>query len=250
MSSPSAVPPIETQSSLSEPERLINTFVAPSKTFNDIRRNASWWVPWLIMSVFGILFTYAVTSKIGWEQVMHNETAKNPAAMERLDKMPPEQKAQALRMQANIGKYMGYSSPIFALLALIIIATVLMATFNFGLGADVKFGTALATTAYAWLPSIVSSLLAIVSMFAGADPEGFNIRNPVATNLGAFLSPTGNRFLYALASAVDIIAIWIVILLGIGFACNTKVKRGTAIGVVAAWYVAVKLAGAAFAAMF
>ena len=43
MSSASAAMPPETQS-LSEVERVIDTFVAPSKTFTDIRRNASWWM--------------------------------------------------------------------------------------------------------------------------------------------------------------------------------------------------------------
>lgn len=248
MSTP-AVPPVETHA-LSESERVINTFVAPSKTFTDIRRNASWWVPWLILSVFGLIFSYAVTSKIGWDQVMQNEIAKNPSAAERMEKMPPEQREQAMRMQANIGKYSAFASPVFILLALVVVSAVLMATFNFGMGAAVKFGQAMAITAYGWLPSIVSSVLAIISMFLGADPEGFNVRNPVATNLGAFLSPTDNKFVYALASAVDIIAIWMVILLGIGFACNSKVKRGTAIAVVAGWYIVVKLVGAVFAGMF
>ncbi len=250
MSTPAVPQPIETQQGLSEPERIIDTFVAPSKTFSDIRRNASWWVPWLILSIFGLIFSYAVTTKIGWDRVMQNEIAKNPSAAERLDKMAPEQREQALQMQANISKYTGYAAPVFVLIALVIVAGVLMATFNFGMGAEVKFGTAMSIVAYSWLPSIVGTVLAIVSMFAGADPEGFNIRNPVATNLGAFLSPGGNKFVYAMASAVDIIAIWMVILIGIGFACNTKVKRGTAISVVAVWYIIVKLAGAGFASLF
>jgi len=28
---------------LSEGARIVNTFIAPSKTFTDLRRNASWW---------------------------------------------------------------------------------------------------------------------------------------------------------------------------------------------------------------
>ena len=33
---------------LSQMERVVDTFVAPTKTFADIRRNASWWLPFLL----------------------------------------------------------------------------------------------------------------------------------------------------------------------------------------------------------
>ena len=28
---------------MSEPARILNTFIAPAKTFSDLQRNASWW---------------------------------------------------------------------------------------------------------------------------------------------------------------------------------------------------------------
>jgi len=40
------------------------------------------------------------------------------------------------------------------------------------------------------------------------------------------------------------------VLMGIGFACTSKVKRSTAIVIVAAWYLAYKLLGAGLAAAF
>jgi fumarate reductase subunit D len=248
MSTP-AVPMAQT-AGLSEPERLINTFVAPSKTFKDIRTNSSWWVPWVLLSIFSLLFSYAVTTKIGWDQVVQNEIAKNPKAMERIDKMPPDQRENMLKMQASVSKYIGYGTPVVILVILVVVAAVLMATFNFGMGAKVEFGQSMAIVAYSYLPNIVSTLLAVVAMFAGADPEGFNIRNPVATNPGYFLSPTGNKFIYGVASMFDVIAIWMIILLGVGFAANSKVKRGTAIAVVAGLYVVIKLVGTALGAIF
>lgn len=248
MSTP-AVPRVDTPG-LSEPERIIDTFIAPSKTFIDIRRNASWWAPWVLLSIFGILFSYAISSKIGWDQVMQNEIAKNPKAMERIDKMPPEQRESMMKMQANIAKYTGFGSPVMLLVIIVVVAAVLMATFNFGMGAKVDFAHSMAIVTYGYLPSIVSTVLAIIAMYAGADPEGFNIRNPVATNPAYFLSPTGNKFLYGVASMFDVVAIWMFIVMGIGFTANSKVKRGTAIGVIAVWYVVIKLIGAGFGAAF
>jgi hypothetical protein len=51
-----------------------------------------------------------------------------------------------------------------------------------------------------------------------------------------------------MASGLDVLVIWSIVLMGIGFACNSKVKRSTAIGVVAGWYVFWKLVTAALAA--
>jgi hypothetical protein len=45
-----------------------------------------------------------------------------------------------------------------------------------------------------------------------------------------------------------VIAIWTIVLMGIGFACNSKVKRSTAIAIVAGWYLFWKLGAAALAA--
>ena len=85
-------------------------------------------------------------------------------------------------------------------------------------------------------------------MFAVVDPEGFNGNIPVATNPAYFMDRAGNKFLYGMASAFDVLVIWSIVLMGIGFSSNSKVKRSTAIAVVAGWYLFWKLATAALAA--
>ena len=125
---------------------------------------------------------------------------------------------------------------------------VLWATFKFGAGADVSYKSAYAIVFYAALPGVIGSILGAISMFAGVNPEGFNVNNPVATNPAYFMDPATNKFLYGMASALDAIVIWTIILLGIGFSCNSKVKRTTAIVIVAAWYLFWKLGLAALAA--
>jgi len=70
----------------------------------------------------------------------------------------------------------------------------------------------------------------------------------VASNPAYFMDPTQSKLLYAMASALDVFVIWSIVLMGIGFACS-KVKRSTAIFIVAGWYVLYKLAGAALASL-
>jgi hypothetical protein len=234
---------------LSTVERLVNVFFAPSKTFADLNRNNSWWAAWLLIMVFALAFIFAMQQKVGFEQVARNEIAASPKATERMDQLAPEARERQMQISASFTKWISYAFPVTSLIVAAIIAAVLMATFNFGLGAEIKFGTALAVLFYSWVPGILKSLLAAISLYAGADPEGFNVRNPAATNIGFFLSRTDHPALYALASSIDIFAIWYVILMGIGFAAVSKVKRGTATGVVAGWYILVTVLGAGWTAL-
>ena len=78
---------------LSEGARILNTFIAPSKTFTDLRRNASWWGPWLLISICSLLFVYAMGRQIGFEQISKNQVAHSSRA-EQFDKLPPEQQAK------------------------------------------------------------------------------------------------------------------------------------------------------------
>ena len=72
----------------------------------------------------------------------------------------------------------------------------------------------------------------------------------MATNPAYFMDPTANKFLYGMASALDVFVIWTIVLAGIGFACNSKVKRTTAITVVAVAYLVYKLVGSGLGSMF
>ncbi len=234
---------------LSEGARILDTFVAPSKTFSDLRRNASWWAPWLLISVFSLLFVYAMDRQIGFEQIAKNAIAQSSRA-EQFEKLPADQRAKQMQISVTVTRYFSYGTPVVVLIIYVIMAAVLLATFNFGAGAAIKFGTSLAIVIYGGLPGIIAAILGTVSMFAGVDPEGFNPKNPVATNPAYFMDPTQNKFLYSMASALDVFVIWSIILMGIGFASNSKVKRSTAIAIVAGWYLLYKLVGAVLGAAF
>jgi hypothetical protein len=243
----SAPVPAPEPAPLSEGARIVNTFIAPSKTFTDLRRNASWWGPWLLISIFALIFVYSMDRQIGFEQINKNEIAHSSRA-DQFDKLSPEDQEKQLRISNAFVRYLSYGIPVTILLFLAITTVVLWATFRFATGADVSFKTAYAIIFYAGLPGIIGSILGAISMFAGVNPEGFNVNNPVATNPAYFMDRAGNKFLYVMASGLDVLVIWSIVLMGIGFSCNSKVKRSTAIAVVAGWYLFWKLAMAALAA--
>jgi hypothetical protein len=98
------------------------------------------------------------------------------------------------------------------------------------------------------LPLILWTLLAILSLLAGVSGDGFNMRNPVATNPGYFISPDGSPVLRALLTPLDVFSFWVLILTAIGISRVSKVKRGTALAVVFGWF-AVYVLGSVFFAV-
>src|ERR1039457_2933456 len=153
---------------LTEMERVGDTFVAPSKTFTDIRCNASWWVPWLLMSVFGLAMVFVVDKKLGMDTAYENQLKLSPKQMDKIDQLPADQKAAQMRIGATITRYFAYGSPLLTIIAAAVFAAVLMATFNFGFGAEVKFKKAMAISIYAFLPSILKALIATAVVGFGA----------------------------------------------------------------------------------
>ena len=251
MSSASVAPIAPEEQALSESQRLVNVFIAPQSTFADLRRKASWWVPFVLSCIvaYGLIFT--VDKQVGFERVTENQIKLNPKAAERMDQLPADQRARQMDISVKVTKAISYAFPILVLIVNIVIAAVLMATFNFGLGTEIKFGQALAIVMYACLFGIVKSLLAIVTLFAGSNLDNFNFSNPVGTNAAYYMSITDTApWLYRAASWFDVITIWLFVLIGIGFAVVGRKKISSGIGVMAGWFAVMVLVSAGWAALF
>lgn len=226
--------PEETVTALSEGQRLLYTFTAPSKTMSDLRRNASWWVPWLLISLVSIAFSYTLDKKIGWGQAMETAIQSSPRAVEKMDKYSPAQREKLTQAQETFARIKGYATPISTLLLLVAVAGALLGLFNFGFGAKLSFGELMGVTAYSFLPSIFYTLLLILLLFL-VQPEAFNIQSPAATNLGYFIPPS-SPFLKILLEVFDVFALWQVFLLAIGVSQLSKVKKSTAFAAIFSAY--------------
>ena len=237
--------------SLSQLERVTSAFSAPSKTFQDIKRgNRSWWLPFLIMAIGGYILFAAVSMKIGMQQVVDNQTHLNPKQEEKMAQMPPEQRATAAKIGLAVTEGAFIAGPLFVLAGIALLSLGLWGTINFAFGGKATYGSIFSMWFYAGLPGIIKPLLGAVVIYAGATPETFNIKNYAPTNVAAFLNPTEtNAALYSLASSLDIITIWTLILLGIGAATVAGVKRSSGYIAVFGWWIIFVLIGAGIAAI-
>jgi hypothetical protein len=237
---------------LSQWQRVTNTFSAPSKTFADIKAgNKSWWLPFVLMAVVGYILFAAVSMKIGMQQVVDNQIHLNPAQEEKLAQASPEQRAMSAKFSLYVTEGVFVASPLFVLAVTALGTLGLWGTINFVFGGKAKYGSIFAVWMFASLPSIIKTLLGVIVIFAGTAPESFNIKNFAPTNIGAFLNPIEtNKALYALASSLDVISIWSMVLLGIGTAVVAGVKRSSGYVAVFGWWAIFTIIGVGWAAAF
>jgi hypothetical protein len=200
------------------------------------------------MAIASLALVTVVDKKLGMEKVVENQMALSPKQAEKLDQLPPDQRASQIQTIAKFNRAVAYAYPVVAVIIVAIIAAVLLGTFNFGFGAHLNFHQCMAITMYASLPGIIKALIAMLAISVGGG-EAFTFQNPVASNLGALVDPS-SHFLYSIATSLDIFTIWILVLTGLGYACVTKLKTGTCMAVIFGWWVIVVLGGAGIGALF
>jgi Yip1 domain len=251
MSEMEVQPGAETAAGLSQWQRVANTFTAPSKTFEDIKRgHRSWWLPLIIYAMASYIFFAAVSQKIGLQQVVDNQIRMNAKAQERLAQLTPEQRATQNKFALIFTKIAFLANPVLVLAGIALLSLGLLATINFIFGGKAKYGSVFSMWFYAGLPGIIKAVLGTVVIFAGMAPESFNAKNFSPTNLGAFLDPVDtNKVLYALASSLDAVTIWTLVLLSIGVATVAGVKRSSGYIAVFGWWAIFVLIGVGWAAI-
>jgi len=248
----SPVPPTSAeQPALSEPQRLIDVFFSPLQTFADIRRVSRWWSPFLIGALLSYLLAFAVSSKVGWNQATDNTLKMRPKQYEKIQSLPPDQQAVAMGRAVTFTKASVYAAPVFILIFDLIIAGVLLATFNFGVGTELKYSQALAILCYSGLViAFKRGILGAITLFAGMNADSFNFDNFVGSNPSYYMSFSDTpAWLYNLLSYVDLFTIWAYVLIGVGFAVAGKKKISTGIAVMMGWYAIVVLVSTGFTAL-
>jgi hypothetical protein len=220
---------------LSQVERVVDTFVAPSKTFTDILRSTSWWLPFLILMVATMASSFAIDQKIGFERVAEQTVSQSASTADQMAQLTPDARAAAIHRIAVGQKYGSYAAGIIILLFVAIIALLNWASLNFGLGARTTYGQNFAVCMYAGLPKIFIAILNVIFVYAGVNTENFDMNNPVGTNLGYYMTDSAHWLRMAL-SFFDIFGLWTLALSVIGLAIISKKSKGQAAIVAVGWW--------------
>src|SRR6185369_4159961 len=166
-----------------EVSRIGGIFFEPGKTFEDIARRPTWVVPMVLMIVVVLVLIALFAQHVGWERAVRHQFETNP----RLMQLPADQRERQMQMQirfSGVGAYVGVilGIPIVDL----IWAGLLLGIVKGIMGAQVRYKQAFAVVAWAGLPGIISTILAIIVMFL-KNPDDFNLQNPLVFNPGALM---------------------------------------------------------------
>lgn len=209
--------------------RIIGVFFSPGQTFADIARRPSWVIPVLVSTIVTFGAFAVMNKKVDWRDVSAKKIEESPRAAN----LSPEQKQQQIEMSAKVTPYILYATGLLIpILFAVIVGAVMLGAFNLLGGANTNYSTAMSIVAHANLVFVLSSILFVIILFL-KPPGTLDIENPVATNVGAFMPDGTSKALLALGKSIDIFTIWLLVLVGIGFAATNprKLKTGSAIGI-------------------
>jgi hypothetical protein len=224
---------------LSQVERVVDTFLAPVKTFTDILRNTSWWLPFVLGTAASYVFVSALQMKIGWSQLIDNTIQASPQLQAKLAALTPDQIAAQHKILVTTTKFSSYSAPVIALISLLVIAVVLWLTINFAFGAKSTFAQSFAVANYAFLPASIKAIVVSIILFAGAAPENFTPESMLGTNPGYFISTPGPMKTFL--SSFDLFSLWTLVLMSIGLSIVARTKRSNGFITVFGWWLFIVL---------
>ena len=224
-------PVAEPQAAISPVGRIIGAFFSPKSTFEDIVRKPNWLVPVALIVVMSLVAIIALNSHFNWRDYISQQIEKSPRAAQ----LSAEAKEKQVEVSAKISPIVAY---VFGLLipvcGILVIALVLWGAFSIMTGVGTNYKTALAIVSHAVVPaSVISTILFVTVLFL--KPVGiFDLDNPVATNVAALLSDDASKWLVALCKNIDLLELWKLVLLSIGFAAVSprKLQGGKAFSIV------------------
>ncbi|WP_263417079.1 YIP1 family protein [Terriglobus albidus] len=239
-----------TEPALTQVQRVIYTFTAPSKTFTDILHHSrNVLLPILLIIVGSYIFTFSAAKRVGYEGLAESAIKANPKMEERVQGMTAEQVATLQKQQAIGMKITVYSFPVVFVIFGALYALLFWGTLNFGFGGEATYGGLFAVVLYSFLVGLGKFLLAALMLWVTDPPEIFTFQDPVGTNLGYYLDRHSGP-LYALLTSIDIFEIWEFIVLGIGCAIVAKLTIRKGMIAVFIWWTLFTILKIGFAAAF
>jgi len=222
--------------------RVFGALFSPKATFESIARRPTWLLPLLLLSVLAVGVVGIFTHRGGWPSFFEKQMATNT----RIQQMSADQQQRVMEAQLKYAPPVAYvEAAVGPILAALVVAAVFLGVFKGLGGAQFSFKTSLGIVSHAWVPGLISALLAILVLCL-KDASTVDIQNIVASNAGAFVSSSSAKWMVALLGSLDLFSFWTMILMAIGYsaAAPKKLSFGKAFAwILSTWllYVLVKV---------
>ena len=226
---------------------LFKVLWSPGEAMFLLSKNPKVLTPIVFMTLFSIVTGTVFVTKLDSAELAMRAIERSS----RGSSLSDEQKAQLRRqMDSPVVKGFTFVSVVLgALFLVLIVAAIYFAVFTM-LGREGTFKAFLSITAYAFVPTIFRSMAAMLSAYvvppASLMPDELGSLSPAVFLDRDSVSPV----LFTAVNSIDLVNIWVLSLLVIGYGFVTrkslsKASRGAAILGVFLLYVALRLAAAA-----
>jgi hypothetical protein len=209
--------------SMGEMGRMTGIIWEPKPVFENLAARPRWWAPIILLTIMAVVFMTAFNRRVGIETFMRQQMDRQFQTNPQMAQMNAEQRERMLGLYGAFAKYgLFAAAAVGTTFSTLLTAAIMLGIMNLLGSAGLKFQEAFSVTSYSFMPSAISSVLAMVVMLL-KNPEDFDLQNALPANLGAFLSvQTTPKWLHALAASFDLFTFWIMLLMALGFSVFAK----------------------------
>jgi hypothetical protein len=230
---PVPVPAPAPEAKISPIGRIFGVLFSPKATFEDIVRKPSWIPAMVLLVLTGLALNITLANRANWVEVSKEQIAKNKFAARAIDQLDDAKKDQAYQRGATQAKITRYVRGVIGWpLMLLFSALIYFGAYRLIGGARVTYGLSFTICAFAYLPMGIREILGSI-VAALKDPNLIDPDNYLASNPAAFLGSDTPMWQMVPLISLDLFAIWILILLAIGFSAADpkKLPFGKSLGI-------------------
>ena len=226
---------------------LIEIFTNPKAVFDAQREDSAWLVPALVIIAFSILTAIAMSMMVDQEALVR---AQIEAQIEQMEQSGmPQAQIDQVRMQMEQSTQIA-ANPIVtvggAILSVIIIffiVVLLHAVYYLIVGKIIKaeydFGEWLAFSVWGRMPMVIGSIVVLAAVLFMAEQTDPNAYNLLAFSTWMAVPNENNMFVGNFVKTFDLIVIWSIAIMTIGFNNWTEKSIPVSLAIVAAPYVVI-----------
>jgi|HubBroStandDraft_6_1064221.scaffolds.fasta_scaffold477166_2 hypothetical protein len=207
--------------------RIVGVIFSPKATFTSIGRQPTWLAPVILTTLISLAMNIVLAQRVDWRTYLQVQLEKTGRSGQITNE-------QQMNLAVKIQKIIRYVRGVIGDVSVVLLGSAIyLGIFNLIVGANVKFKSVLAVTAFVTIPTAIKELIGIAVLLL-KDPSTINPDNFVMSGLNAFIGSNPPNWLLALGLTVDIFIFWGMYLAVVGFSSmgNKKIKRGTAFGAV------------------
>lgn len=237
---------------MSAAETLSGIFFEPGRTFEALRARPRFLVAGIIMAALFVGFTVLLFQKVDYAEMVRQAIENSPQA----EQMSAEQKEQAIEMQAKpVFKYIfGYFAPFVGFAIVLAVGGLIYMLASMAAGKKLGYKQAVAVWTYSSFPPLVLSMIANMVLLFVRPPDAAEAATArgglVHANLGVIFSRAEQPVLTTLGAAVDLFAIYGLVLAATGMRKVGRMSSGTAWTIVLVIYLFGVLFKVGVAALF